>query len=86
MNFTKSEKGKDRLKLDNYILYHDRFHEMADGSIKTYWHCSRYKDLSCPFRAHTVAGIVVKKISVHNHALTKPILRKKHWENREKKL
>lgn len=49
---------------------------MADGSIKTYWRCSRYKDLSCPFRAHTVEGSVVKKISVHNHAVNKAYLEK----------
>lgn len=40
---------------------------MADGTMKTYWRCARYKDLKCSFRAHSVGVAVVSRISVHNH-------------------
>lgn len=76
MDFIKSEKGKNKLKLDDYLLFHDRTTPMVDGTIKTYWRCVRYKDLKCPFRAHTVGGKVVSRFAEHNHPVNSALMEK----------
>lgn len=76
MEYVKSEKGKDRLKYENYILYHDHTAPMADGTLKTYWRCSRYKDLKCHFRLHTIANAVVKTFLEHNHPANSALVEK----------